>query len=186
MHVSDWYPTLLHAGRCSVMNGTQQLDGFDQWETITSDADSPRSEILHNIDPLYEKVHPSFIRKGFDTSVHAAIRVGNWKLLTGNPGNSNWTLPPEADNIEVCDESKENCPKLKGFDKLERQLNPPLQLFNIVDDPYESKNLARTHPDVVDRLLARLARYNSTAVPVYYPPSERGANPELLGGFWGP
>ena len=45
-----------------------------------------RTEILHNIDPLFEKISKPELRSGFDTSVHAAIRSGKWKLITGKAG----------------------------------------------------------------------------------------------------
>lgn len=32
----------------------------------------------------------------WDTSVQAAIRVGDWKLLTGDPGHGDW-VPPQVD-----------------------------------------------------------------------------------------
>lgn len=34
MHVSDWFPTIMSATGCSILNGTQNLDGYDQWETL--------------------------------------------------------------------------------------------------------------------------------------------------------
>ena len=47
MHVTDWYPTLLHMAG---LNPEEGLDGVNMWDTIVHGAPSPRKEILHNID----------------------------------------------------------------------------------------------------------------------------------------
>lgn len=59
-------------------------------------------------------------------------------------------------------------------------------LFNISGDPYERQDLADQRPDVVQQLLGRLAYYNRTAVPVYFPPDDPRANPSQHGGVWVP
>lgn len=59
-------------------------------------------------------------------------------------------------------------------------------LFNITADPYERQDLADQRPDVVQQLLARLAYYNQTAVPVYFPPDDPRADPSRRGGAWMP
>lgn len=59
-------------------------------------------------------------------------------------------------------------------------------LFNITGDPYERHDLADQRPDVVQQLLARLAYYNQTAVPVYFPPDDPRANPSQHRGAWVP
>lgn len=59
-------------------------------------------------------------------------------------------------------------------------------LFNITADPCERHDLAEQRPEVVQQLLARLAHYNRTAVPVYFPPDDPRANPSQHGGAWVP
>uniref|UniRef100_A0A7N8Y695 Arylsulfatase I-like n=1 Tax=Mastacembelus armatus TaxID=205130 RepID=A0A7N8Y695_9TELE len=197
LHITDWFPTLvgLAGGNISQSPG---LDGFDVWPTISEGKDSPRHEILHNIDPLTSpcpipgtaepKSHPppqlrlQLSQPVWDTSVQAAIRVGDWKLLTGDPGHGDWvppqvlsTLPGRWWNLERT---------FSSFSKSSPHKN--VWLFNITGDPYERHDVAKERPDVVQQLLARLAYYNQTAVPVYFPPDDPRANPGRHGGAWVP
>lgn len=59
-------------------------------------------------------------------------------------------------------------------------------LFNISADPYERCDLSRQRPEVVRHLMARLAHYNRTAVPVHFPPDDPRAHPDRHGGAWMP
>ena len=177
MHVSDWYPTLLHASGCPALPGTQSLDGFNQWKAITTYAESPRSEILHNIDPLTALPDKKIVM-GFDTSVHAAIRVGDWKLLTGDPGDNRWILPPELNDLSG---DYSNVVKQQYFGY---QPTKTIQLYNVKYDPFERTEVSDIYPEIVKMLLNRLVKYNSTAVPVRFPQSDPGADPH--GGFWLP
>lgn len=114
----------------------------------------------------------------WDTSVQAAIRVGDWKLLTGDPGHGDWVPPPVL-------------PSLSGrWWNLERpspsEFFQNVWLFNISADPFERTDLSRQWPDVVLQLLHRLAFYNRTVVPVHFPPADPRANPRRHGGAWVP
>lgn len=182
IHVSDWYPTLLRlAGYRQALLG---LDGHDQWGAISDGQPSPRAEILFNIDPVSRKPEEPYdkalLLNGlgiWDTAVRAAIRAGDWKLLTGNVGDGDW-IPPKAHS--------------KGpeqWQKLEKQRNKPgksVWLFNVTSDPYERSDMADVRPEVVKHLLTRLAEYNRTAVTARNPPDDPMADPELHGGAWGP
>lgn len=313
LHITDWYPTLvgLAGGNVSQSEG---LDGFDVWPTISEGKESPRLEILHNIDPLhrrygqrisktagkkgakkishmsgkkvkvslkprakkgrkrwsrqssgerssqlkskkstYSSIHlpqshtqlqpqsrvqvkakpkikaqtqprpqphpqnkseiqmkaqpqhqplpqpklnepskpksmpnPKMVSKSqvksqppvWDTTVQAAIRVGDWKLLTGDPGHGDW-VPPQV------------LVTLPGtWWNLERDTDgaagKSVWLFNITGDPYERHDLSEKRPDMVKQLLARLAFYNRTAVPVRFPPDDDRANPNQHKGAWVP
>lgn len=172
VHISDWLPTLLTATNCPKLNGTQPFDGFDQWKTIVSNKPSPRVELLHNINPRKKMHVKNSTIHGFDVSVHAAIRKGPWKLLTGDPGFSEWVKPPESGKFEVFE--NKNTKK------------PLVQLYHIDTDPYERYDIAIHFPNVVTHLLERLVAYNKTAVPSRYPKVDGTSFPKYHGGFWGP
>ncbi|XP_070701215.1 arylsulfatase I-like [Pempheris klunzingeri] len=129
--------------------------------------------------------HPQFGLQSsqpvWDTSVQAAIRVGDWKLLTGDPGHGDW-VPPQV--LSTLSGPWWNLERVMSFNK------PPTHkdvwLFNITADPCERRDLADQRPDVVQQLLARLAYYNQTAVPVYFPPDDPRADPSGHGGAWVP
>ncbi|XP_071089640.1 arylsulfatase B-like [Haliotis cracherodii] len=170
IHVSDWFPTLVGVAGGNT-NGTKPLDGFDQWTTISEGKASPRKELLHNIDILTLPNGQKLYNNTFDTRIRAAIRVGDWKLITGYPGNSSWIPPPHLSKEMVVDQgdSKKN-----------------LWLFNIAKDPTEHMDMSATNQDIVKKMLDRLAYYQSTAVPPVYPPPDPKCDPKLHGGVWGP
>nr|UNO37574.1 GSS1 [Psylliodes laticollis] len=70
MHVSDWLPTFYSIAG---LNKTQisNIDGIDMWESISEGKESPRTEIVHNID---------------DIGRWGAIRQGDWKYTYGSTG----------------------------------------------------------------------------------------------------
>ncbi|KAF7220236.1 arylsulfatase I-like [Nothobranchius furzeri] len=182
IHVSDWYPTLL--GLAGALQPNHSLDGHNVWGSISEGLPSPRSEILFNIDPVSRKPGESYdkalFHNGFgiwDTAMRAALRVGDWKLLTGNVGDGDW-IPPQA-----LPDGPERWQKLE---KRRTELGKSVWLFNISADPYERSDLAEARPEVVKHLLTRLAQYNQTAVMARNPPDDPMADPELHGGVWGP
>ncbi|XP_071841442.1 arylsulfatase B-like [Apostichopus japonicus] len=172
IHVSDWFPTLVKGVAGWDLNGTS-LDGFNQWPTISQGASSPRMELLHNIDPIFNSSSkPSMTRKepvSFDQSIRAALRLGDWKIVTGNPGNGSWISPPEDGTPSV----HPNEPASKN-----------LWLFNIKQDPYEYFDLSESQTDIVKELLGRLDFYYKGAVPVEYPDGDPNCDPALHNNTW--
>ena len=94
MHITDWLPTLLHVASSSQGSDSfslpRELDGLDQWDALSNDLRSPRSEILLNIDPEH---HAS------------AVRVGDMKLLSASRGTTRrcdgW-YPTDDINRDPC------------------------------------------------------------------------------------
>ncbi|XP_038062003.1 arylsulfatase B-like [Patiria miniata] len=160
-HVSDWFPTLVRGVAKKRLNNIMPLDGVNVWRSISQGKPSPRKELLHNIDPLQspaewtetdERLWGRLDGLVFNATIRAAIRVGNWKLITGHAGPSKWTPPPESttDVYRFVEEvSTRTC----------------VRLFNVQTDPSEHYNMAASQPDVVGRLLARLAQFQASSVP---------------------
>ncbi|TRY92452.1 hypothetical protein DNTS_029602 [Danionella cerebrum] len=183
IHISDWYPTLLSLAGYRESD-SNHLDGHDVWHTISSGQPSPRTEILFNIDPVSRRhgtVHSKLLTlNGFgiwDTGVRAAIRYGDWKLLTGNIGDGDWFPPLMMQSAPQ---------QWEGMEKRRDQRAKSVWLFNITADPYERADLAETQPEVVKLLLSRLVEYNRTAVAPRHPLDDPKADPQFHGGVWSP
>ena len=92
-HITDWYPTLIGLAGGSIHNH-HNLDGFDIWSALVSgDAgatDGPRTEILYQMDYEWNDLTARASAKNsfFFPGPHAAIRIGDWKLIEGYPGRS--------------------------------------------------------------------------------------------------
>ena len=169
IHVTDWFPTLVSLAGGSVDG--MPLDGYNVWETLSSGKPSPRKEILHNIDPI--DAYWNFYNEPYKHCRQAAIRVGDWKLLTGCPGNGSWVPPAESPH------SITHPPNL--FDNINSTF-----LFNIREDPEERNELSGVYPEMVSILMEKIKEYNATAVPVRYPEPDPASKPELYGYVWTP
>ncbi|XP_025085301.1 arylsulfatase B-like [Pomacea canaliculata] len=126
MHIVDWFPTFMTLAGGETPSG---IDGVSQWDAIVNDKASPRTEFVYNIDEINQ---------------NAAIRVGDWKLIQGSPGNqSGWYPPPQLANVVTEKEDFVAWPH-------------SYSLFNINEDPLETTDVASKYPDVLAALKTRL------------------------------
>ncbi|KAL5008189.1 hypothetical protein ScPMuIL_013770 [Solemya velum] len=200
-HIVDWHPTLLAAiGAEEEID--PEIDGINQWPTISQNAPTNRTEFVYNID---------------DRRRNAAIRVGDYKLIEGVPGiyNTWYGLAHESTSPDVEVQTNElnsekslksgnktapdkpkPKPKPKPEDKerisfmektkkiLQLVLKP--QLFNLQDDPEERVNLANDRPDLVRQLQRRLDKYRKSMVRSFDPPDDHSGLPRHFNDIWSP
>lgn len=201
VHVTDWLPTLANIVGGKAMggpgtglpalvtadqapypgwigNGTYAVDGYNVWDAINNGSPSPRTVILHNIDPIANQ---------------SAVRVGDYKLLVGASGGAWYPNPDDMEDVQSYQAARRT--GLWGSAYAMNDAYVPstgplagaeIGLFNIKDDPYERVNLAPSNPDIVAKLSAELDRF--PGVPCRYPNPDPSANPNLPGrsGAWAP
>ncbi|XP_067932442.1 arylsulfatase I-like [Watersipora subatra] len=184
IHISDWYPTILGLAGVSTANLT--LDGYDQWAAITGTGHSPRKELLHNYDPLMPSYGFKRRNSPFDNRQQAALRVGDYKIITGAPLADGWYKPVTSKYVvqetSSYDEAVDRISSLNDGSFLQN-----IFLFNITADPYERNDLSKKRPEVVDVMLSKLAEYAHGAVPPLNPANQlKEADPSKHGDSWEP
>ena len=169
MHVTDWLPTIVEGiAGLELDKNKWKLDGYNMWPAITTNSEAPRKEILINLDPP----RPGFIGQ-------AAIRVNEWKLITGRP-NCSFAPPRKGDGC------------VDGWVHLDGSIEPPpptpllTWLFNVTADPNERNNVADKYPEVVKQLKERIEYYNSTHIVQFNLPIDPKCDPANFGGVWTP
>ncbi len=110
------------------------LDGRDAWSAITEGTPSPHETILLNTTPT-----------------SGAIRMGDWKLVLNGSTNDS-------------EDSENPAPAAAKKSKKKKSAEDSVELFNLVQDPYEKTNLATTQSAKVAELRARYAIFAAEAI----------------------
>ncbi|XP_077869528.1 arylsulfatase B-like [Saccoglossus kowalevskii] len=165
MHIVDLHKTIIELAGATTES---DIDGMDMWKTISKGKPSPRTEFVYNIDD--DELSPG-----------AAIRVGDYKLITGNPNSmypirlldttDDWWNYGDDEPIPIGNEP------------------PPVNvtyLFNIIGDPEERNNIAEIYTVKVEELLHRLDEYREHLVPPENRIIDPAGDPVNFGGVWSP
>ena len=199
LHVTDWFPTLLkmagYPGDPS--QGGKPLDGVDMWSGLVAGAYNPgvhqRKEMLYMLDTEIpdgiNQPEDSLKRNAQIFMDCTALRVGDWKMIEGWPGKSDWygedpSLAWPVDFIygkEVTDYNaialskdgkigdggqyefyQAQTPKERDVSLLKKRW-----LFNLAEDPTETNDLQFQHPEKVKEMLARIRQLQTEQVPVF-------------------
>lgn len=140
LHIVDWFPSLVKLAGAPPPAGTV-IDGRDLWPALAGDRRLIHDDILINAAPGT-----------------GALRRGDWKLVINGHLSFKGTAPG---------------PRFSWAELLRETGRPPedaareqVELFNLVRDPGETRNLAAEHPDVLRELRQRYERYAREAVPL--------------------
>jgi len=193
IHVVDWGPTLLSAVKEHLSQPQHDLvnswisedkDGMDLWNELIKGEASKRTEFLYNIDPLFDDGGSSIIGG-------AGIRVGDMKLLIGNPGDRyHGHFPPdEVDPENICPPGQGG-DGIDNLDKMSIQMfsdifsiaDTEVYLYNIKEDPNEYHNIAKDNPTVVEELKEKLKVYYDSMIPPNIEEQIEEGNPSNFNG----
>jgi len=160
VHITDWTPTILNLAGVEV-NGTK-FDGIDQSLHLTAGWPGPRNEFVYNINDALR--------------ITAAIRVARWKLIWGYPEG----LTSQRTRKETRMKYIQSYYQASKADLL--------YLYDVKNDPNETRNLAKTKRGVVRYLKGRIRSIlgSGEVVPPDTPRVRLRSLPAKYGGIVSP
>lgn len=188
VHVADWYPTFLRLANVSsadnvlIDGAVHGIDGVDVWDMLVgTNATQPRA-----ITPTSE------------TGAILTLSDTEWYKLITLAGKSNYYYPNQTkyNPPQECLASAQKDPSEPGrTDAIVNGCpvcNETLPcLYALLDDLYETTNVANAHPDVVTELAAAIKRFEKYYVSGHLPPDILKAKYKKFpdkhwGGYKGP
>jgi hypothetical protein len=173
------------------------LDGVDMWSGLLEGVYNPgvhqRKEMLYMLDteiPDGPNQPEASLKRSAQIFMNCtALRVGDWKMIEGWPGKSDWygedpSLAWPVDFIYGRESTDYQAISLSKGGKIgdggqyefyqettlknrDVSLLKKRWLFNIAEDPRETKDLQFQHPEKVKEMLARIRQLQSEQVPVF-------------------
>lgn len=108
--------------------------------------------------------------------------MGDFKLLRGDPGEPSGWIPP-AKSIEVSLE-KLIPANMTRFQTIANPQSFEVRLYNITSDPEERVDLSEDHPDVVETMLKKLAKFDASMIPPNVKDQVDSGNPKHFNGVY--
>ncbi|XP_043603909.1 arylsulfatase B-like [Bombus pyrosoma] len=199
IHVTDWLPTFYSAAGGNLEDLEENLDGVDQWATIVSEKKTRRKNVLLNIDEKqglsgalmgrYKLINGANLSYGDyygdsgTSESYPEYNVSN--VLHSAAGSalasvSNATLNSER-IIELRRAATVVCNNFTSYPRcLDRCL------FDVYNDPCETTDVSREHPEVVDELNRFISGYFTVLKTQTSGLVDPRSYPEHFNGTWMP
>uniref|UniRef100_A0A1B0CYF4 Sulfatase N-terminal domain-containing protein n=1 Tax=Phlebotomus papatasi TaxID=29031 RepID=A0A1B0CYF4_PHLPP len=201
MHTADWLPTLAAMASIELPDN---LDGINLWPALSTNKPSPRTEILHNSNPLTKSI--VYFNDG-------------WKFIQNSQGLTNHTgwmgkLPnneTQSLNYFTSLNTSKTWPILSEFAEFHlnetkivslrndatiscEKFNSKLTsvpcnsttlpcLFHIPSDPCELHNLAPLYPEILGQIRNKINQQHPTMFPINVPGNTR-SDPRHFNNTW--
>ncbi len=146
VHFTDWLPTLLGAAR-KEPPADLRLDGVNVLPELQGEGG--------HINPRRFWQWNRYAPVG---ECNAAMRDGDWKLVRPQIKEAMWTSPDEMAMDRRLEVGEKSFVDILRTPFPEPRLSPPSppQLYNLVDDPGETNDLADTYPERTANMLREL------------------------------
>lgn len=207
IHISDWLPTL---ARMAGIKITDHIDGKNIWNALSYNLPSPRTEILCHYDAKapykayisgnYKYVSGSTYNGTYDKYLSAPNEISEENVafrdnyaesvLASDAGKalSKYALTIEHEEInEIRKKAKVTCNGHSPPHENSSEYCDPIKspcLFDIIDDPCETTNLAAQLPQMMAEIEEKVEYYGKIAKPIRNKPHDERANPAHFGGIW--
>ncbi|KAL3272016.1 hypothetical protein HHI36_022482 [Cryptolaemus montrouzieri] len=210
LHITDWLPTLYSLAGGNV-SSLKDIDGFDQWQSISENKSSNREEILANIDEVevysaiignkgrYKLVNGSFLSGLYDTygpkindnnidyNISGILNSQVNKAIRQLNASRKYLCPESIQNLRKISSKINEDNKCKNSKNRENpEICEGFCLFDLVEDPCETENLIKdeSKKEIISGLKARLAEIWKQLVPQTNKPVDANSNPAKYNGTW--
>ncbi|XP_064214439.1 arylsulfatase B isoform X2 [Tribolium castaneum] len=174
IHISDWLPTLYSAAGGDVAH-LGQIDGIDQWDALTNNNPSNRTEILINIDEVDENF--AIIRDKFKL-IQGSYHEGTFDQYYGDSGRGPENPTPNP-NHTTTDLSWCRAPDQTPILNCTKGC-----LFDLDKDPCETTNIIESEPEIANQLYEKIAQFWKELVPQRNKDTDPKSDPIFYNNTW--